>query len=417
MYMHSRLLMLCLTMLSVIAMPRDAAAIERFYELRYKAQVLPQDGKIHMEMHLNGERLPSQIVLAIDPHRYKNFTSTDPLDVTGNSVTWRPRGKFSRLAYDFVVNHERGRDHYDSYMAADWAIFRGDRLVPRARVTARRNMQSRAILEFVLPTGWSALTPYERTAGEPRLIDDKSRRFDRPEGWMIAGKLGTRSETIADIHTIIASPAGEEVRRQDTLAFLNWNLPQLANIFKTLPSRLLIVSAGDPMWRGGLSAPASLFVHSHRPLISENRTSTLLHELVHVAMGINGGDSNDWIVEGFAEFYSMEILRRSGGISQTRYNDAVQRLDAWGSRASDLFVANSSGAVTARAVMVLRNADQEIRRATANKASLDEVARELAQRKGEVSLELLQSIAARVAGRRVQSLERTALTATPVKRR
>lgn len=414
MYAYTRLMMLCLMVLGLPAMPLDAATTEHFYDLRYKAQVLPQDGKIHMEMHLSGERLPSRIVFTIDPQRHKTFTSTDPLEVTGNSVTWRPRGKFSRLAYDFVVNHERGRDHYDSYMAEDWAIFRGDRLVPRARVTARRNMQSRAVLVFELPPGWSALTPYERTTGEPRLIDNQSRRFDRPEGWMIAGKIGTRSETIADIHTIIASPVGEDVRRQDTLAFLNWNLPQLANIFKTLPSRLLIVSAGDPMWRGGLSAPASLFVHSHRPLISENRTSTLLHELVHVAMGINGGDSNDWIVEGFAEFYSMEILRRSGGISQTRYNDAVQRLDAWGSRASHLFVENSSGAVTARAVMVLRNADLEIRSATANKASLDEVARELAQRKGEVSLELLQSIAAKVAGRRIHSLERAALIAMPV---
>ena len=43
--------------------------------------------------------------------------------------------------------------------------------------------------------------------------------------------------------------------------------------------RLLIVSAGDPMWRGGLSGPSSMFLHSDRPLISENRTSTLLHEL------------------------------------------------------------------------------------------------------------------------------------------
>jgi predicted metalloprotease with PDZ domain len=411
MYNPVRLLMLCLTIVSVSAVPySDAVAAEHFYDLRYKAQILPQEGKIRVEMHLSGERLPSEIVLAIDPQRYKAFTSTDSLQVTSNSVTWQPRGKFAKLTYEFVVNSERGREHYDSFMTSDWAIFRGDRLVPRARVTARRNMQSRAVLEFVLPPGWSALTPYERTAGEPRVIDDKSRRFDRPEGWMIAGRLGTRSETIAGIHTIIASPESENVRRQDALAFLNWNLPQLASVFKSsMPGRVLIVSAGDPMWRGGLSAPGSLFLHADRPLISENRTSTLLHELVHVAMGINGGHDSDWIVEGFAEFYSMEILRRSGGISQIRYDDAMQKLGAWGARAPDLFVEHSSGAVTARAVTVLRNVDIDIRKATANRASLDDVARELAQAKGEVSLELLQAVAAKVAGHRVAVLERAAL--------
>ena len=294
-------LLLQIATLSLALAPQfvTAASKERFYDLRYKAQIVPQSGIIHMEVHLTGERLPSRVVLSIDPQRYRTFESTDALEITAETVTWRPRGKFSRLEYDFVVDHERGRDRYDSYLTQDWAIFRGDRLVPRARATAPRSLQSRATLDFSMPAGWSALTSYERTAGERRGIDDKTRRFDRPEGWMIAGKLGTRSETIAGTHAIVASPAGESARRQDALAFLNWNLPHLDRVFGSLPSRLLIVSAGDPMWRGGLSAPGSLFVHSQLPLISENRTSTLLHELVHIAMGIHGDDTSDWIVEGF----------------------------------------------------------------------------------------------------------------------
>lgn len=410
----SRRLLTLIAILSLALAPQFIAAAtgERFYDLRYKAHVQPQAGVIHMELHLRGERLPSRIVLSIDPQRHRAFKSTDPLKIAGNTVSWQPHGKFSRLEYDFVVNNERGRDRYDSYLTEDWAIFRGDRLVPRARATAPRSLRAHATLDFVMPAGWSALTPYERTAGAPRTIDDPMRRFDRPVGWMIAGKLGTRSETIAGVHAIFASPEGETARRQDALAFLNWNLPQLAAIFGPLPPRLLIVSAGDPMWRGGLSAPGSLFIHSHLPLISENRTSTLLHELVHVAMGIRGDDTGDWIVEGFAEFYSIEVLRRSGGISQARYADAMQKLSAWAARAPDLFVANASGAVTARAVTILRHADDEIRRSTGGKASLDEVARELAHRQGEVNLELLQASAAKVAGHRVQALERSSLMAT-----
>jgi hypothetical protein len=401
---------------SFLTLPAHAASQPKpdlFYDLHYRAQFQPEAGTVHVELHLKGNHLPRKLVLKIDPKRQRAFTSTDPLETTAKSVTWQPQGKSARLAYDFVVNHERSSGAFDSLMTKDWALFRGDRMVPKVSVTAPRNLKSHATLEFVLPKGWSALTPYERESGEPRTFDDPKRRFDRPQGWMIVGKLGTRSEKIADIHTIIASPAGEDTRRQDTLAFLNWNLPLLAGIFQSFPSRLLIVSAGDPMWRGGLSAPASLFVHSHRPLISENRTSTLLHELVHVAMGIHGDHESDWIVEGFAEFYSIESLRRSGGISKDRYDDAMQKLGSWGSRAPTLFVKSSSGATTARAVIALHKADDEIRHATGGKGSLDDVARELAHRQGKVSLPLLQSIAEKVAGRRVQSLERAQLSAPP----
>jgi predicted metalloprotease with PDZ domain len=177
-----------------------------------------------------------------------------------------------------------------------------------------------------------------------------------------------------------------------------------------LPPRLLIVSAGDPMWRGGLSGPASVFVHSDRPLISENRTSTLLHELVHVALGIRGDEESDWIVEGLAEYYSLETLRRSGSISAQRHKEALHRLGRWAQRSTTLFAKNSTGATTARAVMALRAADAEIRGATGGKASLDDVARKLAGERGMVSLVRLQKAAQEVAGRPLHSLEREQLS-------
>ncbi|MFL6576614.1 MAG: hypothetical protein ACJ8MR_08355, partial [Povalibacter sp.] len=160
----------------------------------------------------------------------------------------------------------------------------------------------------------------------------------------------------------------------------------------------------------GLSGPSSLFVHADRPLVSENRTSTLLHELVHVGMGIRGDEESDWIVEGFAEYYSVETLRRSGGIGKQRYDEALRRLREWAQRTPSLFEQSSSGATTARAVIALKSADDEIRRVSAGKASLDNVARELATKGGEVSLERLQSVAAKVAGRPVTSLDRAVLS-------
>jgi hypothetical protein len=387
-----------------------AAATPRYYEAAYRAHFRPDAGIVEMEIQLSGERLPSRLVLHVDPRRHQQFTSTDPLQIEPSHVTWQPRGRVSRLRYQFVVDHERSPKRYDSRMTGEWAIFRAEKMVPRASVTARRSLHSRAMLEFELPKGWSAATPYG-SVGELRYtLDDPARRFDQPEGWMLVGKIGSRNDKIGSVRVVVAAPSGDQARRQDTLAFLKFTLPRLEEVFPHLPARLLIVSAGDPMWRGGLSGPGSMFLHSDRPLISENRTSTLLHELIHIALGIRGDEESDWIVEGFAELYSLETLRRSGGISEQRYKQALKQQSEWAKRSATLFGAHSNGPTTARAVLALRAADAEIRNSTAGKASLDDVARKLASERGAVSLVRLQKAAQDVAGRPLRSLEREQLS-------
>jgi hypothetical protein len=227
---------------------------------------------------------------------------------------------------------------------------------------------------------------------------------------MLAGKIGSRNEKIGSVRVVVAAPTGDNARRQDMLAFLKFTLPRLQEVLPHLPPRLLIVTAGDPMWRGGLSGPSSMFLHSDRPLISENRTSTLLHELGHIALGIRGDEESDWIVEGLAELYSLETLRRSGSISEQRYKQALHHLAQWAQRSPTLFASHSNGPTTARAVIALRAADAEIRSASAGKASIDDVARKLASERGTVSLVRLQKAAQEVAGRPLKSLEREQLS-------
>jgi predicted metalloprotease with PDZ domain len=407
--MRLRLVPLLLLM-PVMMSGTAAAAAPKYYDVAYRAHFRPEAGIVDVEIALSGERLPSRVVLHVDSRRHKKFTSTDPLQIEPSHVTWQPQGHASRLRYQFVVDHERAPQHYDSRMTADWAIFRAEKMVPRASATARRSLHSRATLEFEVPQGWAVATPYG-SVGELRYaVDDPQRRFDQPEGWMLAGKIGSRNEKIADVRVVVAAPTGDSARRQDTLTFLKFTLPRLQEVFPHLPPRLLIVSAGDPMWRGGLSGPASMFLHSDRPLISENRTSTLLHELAHVALGIRGDEESDWIVEGLAEFYSIETLRRSGSISAQRHKEALQRLARWAKRSTTLFGSHSNGATTARAVLAMRAADAEIRSATGGKASLDDVARKLASEGGTVSLVRLQKAAQEVAGRPLHSLEREQLS-------
>lgn len=385
-------------------------AAPKYYDVAYRAHFRPDAGVVDLEIALSGDRLPSRIVLHVDSRRHKQFTSTDPLQIEPSHVTWQPRGHASRLRYQFVVDHERSPRHYDSRMTDDWAIFRAEKMVPRVSVTARRSLHSRATLEFEVPQGWSVATPYG-SVGELRYtVDDPQRKFDEPAGWMLAGKIGSRNEKIAGVRVVVAAPAGDSARRQDMLTFLKFTLPRMQEVFPDLPPRLLIVSAGDPMWRGGLSGPASMFLHSDRPLISENRTSTLLHELAHIALGLRGDEESDWIVEGLAEYYSLETLRRSGSISAQRHKDALQRLAQWAKRSTTLFGKSSNGATTARAVLAMHAADAEIRSATGNEASLDDVARKLASERGTVSLVRLQKAAQEVAGRPLRSLEREQLS-------
>lgn len=384
-------------------------AAERYYEAAFRVEVKPRRAAVLVELKLTGDRLPSRIEFHIDPERHRAFASELPVTQKGNVVTWLPSGKDARITYEFVATHERASKRYDSLVSDDWAVFRADKMVPRMAVTSRKSLKGRTTLSFSLPVGWTAEAPYPQES-KTFKVSDTERRFDRPAGWILIGKLGKRSEIIDGIQTIVAAPEGEASRRQDILAFLNWNLPHLKDVFPTFPKRLLVVTAGDPMWRGGLSGPASLFLHSERPLISENRTSTLLHELVHVAMGIRGDEESDWIPEGLAEYYSLETLRRSGGIGRNRHDEAIDRMQTWARESPSVFARESSGAVTARAVIAFREVDAEIRKATSGKASLDDVAAALARERGEVNLERLQTEARKVAGRELESLKRQHLS-------
>jgi predicted metalloprotease with PDZ domain len=397
---------------AVLLCPISRAATV-YYDTEYRLAVHPEQHTITVEIRLKGDELPSRLKFKIEGDRYRNFSSTDALQKSASQVEWTPQGKFSRLQYDFVVDHQRKPGGFDSLMTDKWAVFRGEKLVPPVAVTAKRKLHSRSSLTATLPPNWSLITHYAGANEKIIRFNDDQKRFDRPQGWMLAGEIGTRSEIITGVQTTVAAPTGDNARREDTLAFLNWNLPKLLEIFPKFPRRILVVYAGDPMWRGGLSGPDSVFLHADRPLISENRTSTLLHELVHVALGIRGDEESDWIVEGLAEYYSLETLRRSGSIDKQRYDESLRSLEKWARRSPNLFVANSSGATTARAVIAFKQADDEIRAASRGKASLDDVTRQFEETGGEVTLGALQSAAERVAGKPIMALTRERLTGAP----
>ena len=380
------------------------------YDVDYRAQIAPDEGIARVEIALRGEKLPSKVVLRVDADRHLAFSGDSGLDVADDKVTWKPSPPVATLRYQFVIKNQKASGRYDSYINADWSILRSDKMIPPMAVTAAKGLQSRASLSFDLPEDWSVAAPYEEDGDKRYRLVDPGRGLARPKGWLILGRITSRQDDIEGVDTRVAAPRGEDIRLQDTLAFLNWVLPEVTAIFPGFPQRLLVVSAREPMWLGGLSGTRSLFMHGSRPLVSGNRTSSLIHELVHVASGIRGDHESDWIVEGLAEYYAVNLLYRSGGMSTARYQQTLAELEDWGREADSLLVKRSSGAVTARAVAVLLGLDQDIRQASNGRASLDDVARELAATRGVVSLERLNTLASQVAGAEITALQREALS-------
>ena len=391
---------------ALVAFASSPALAARYYDVDYTFRLQPDDGIATVTIELgDNANLVREIRLRIDPERHSAFDADGELVVDDNYATWTPPKDGGGLTYTIPIDNKRRSGRYDARMTQDWALFRGDDLVPPATVRTLVGAESRARLRFEAPSGWSTVTPYTRLEDDSYVIENDGRRFDRPTGWMLAGNVGLRLEDIAGTKVVVAGPYDQGVRRMTILAMLNWNLPELVKVFPDYHDKLLIVSANDPMWRGGLSGPASLYIHADRPVISENGTSSLLHEIVHTAMRLSSSSDDDWIVEGFAEYYSLQLMLRSGTITQKRYDRALRMQAEWGEDVTDLRSSNSRGENTARSVGVMVALDAEIREATGGAASIDDVAAELASGSRDVSLDRFIEVAETVAGTSLSSID------------
>lgn len=394
--------------------PGEQAAPERIYAVTFDARIVPTERAAHVTVRLRDpEGWVKQIEWRIDPERHRDFGGTGTIETEGDVVRWLPTGGSSRFDYVFRIDHLRDEKSYDARCAESWAIFRGDDLVPPAAVRSDVGARSTSRLRLKVPEGWSKVAPFPiGDDGAFQVVDDH-RRFDRPVGWMAVGELAVLRETVAGTKIAIAGPYGNRLHRLDILALLRWTLPSLRDEVGSLPDRLVIVGAGDPMWRGALSGPRSAFVHASRPLISDDTTSPVLHEIVHATLGIRGAEGADWIVEGLAEYYSMEALVRSQTISRRRHAKALARMARRAEEATSLTVDASSGAVTARAVGVFAALDAEIQAKTEGQKSLDDVVRILVASRSDVTNESLEAATAEVAGSDFSSFFRREVDRSP----
>jgi hypothetical protein len=382
-----------------------AQAKNRHYGLQYGLTLKPAEDRAEVSLTLD-DRIKDNISsmrFHIDLARHTGFAGDGEIKEEGEYVTWTPPTTGGKLSFQVPVSHERPNGRFDARMTEDWAIFRGDDIFPPARTEQQNDAEADATLRVHLPKGWSFLTAYP-TSEQVYEIEHPRRSFDRPTGWMAAGHLGVRREMIANTRVIVAGPLKGKVRRLDMIALLNWNLPEVRRLIPDMPERILIVSAGDPMWRGGLSGPGSLFMHADRPLLSENGSSSLVHEMIHVANRLEAEPGADWIVEGLAEYYSLKTLWRSGTLTDHRYKQSFLKYEEWGKQAERLDMEVSRGPVTARAVGIMRKLDREIYKKTKQQKSLDDIMRLLVAYKQKISLERFREAVADAMGKSADAL-------------
>ena len=346
------------------------------FALDYTIELLPKQDQARITMALGkGSERVARLSFDFDAKRYSGFKATGGQFAAAGTgkATWTPAGDGSKLTWLVRITHQRDAGDFDARMTPDWALFRGDKVIPFIKARMKKNTGSTARLRFVLPPGWTNVDTGWMRNGDHFLIDNRERKFDRPIGWMIAGKVGTRRDQFGMTEIAVAAPKGDPLDRMDALTMINFVWPEIEGAFGKTPRKVLIVGAGDPMWRGGLSAPNSLFFHSQRPLVSENATSTLFHELSHVVTRISGEDRSDWIAEGLAEFYSVELVWRAGGMSDARRERVYDNLRDWGRTVKTLRTDRSSAETTARAVVLLHELDAEIRARTKDQKDIDDV--------------------------------------------
>jgi len=370
-----------LPLLAVLLLLIAQAHAAKRVDLDFNVKFVPEQDLAEIELLVEeGDAIRYLDFNLGDEGLYSDFETSDEgsWKQEGGRGVWRPGAGKARLSYRVKVSHQRKSGRFDARMTNDWALLRGDDLVPSGRVDQQDGVRLISRLKIELPEGWKSVeTGWPRIGKNRFRIDNPERLFDRPTGWILAGKLGSRRARLGETDVTVAGPVGEGLRRMDILTLLTFVWPEVQNVFPRDPKKLLIVGAGDPMWRGGLSGPNSLFMHADRPLVSENGTSSLVHELVHVFSRITDADRSDWISEGLAEYYAIELMRRAGGMSEDRYQRVREHLTKWSRKVSTLRTERSSGPVTARAVLLLQELDREIRQRSKNRHSLDDVARGL----------------------------------------
>ncbi|PZR26258.1 MAG: hypothetical protein DI524_21350, partial [Ectopseudomonas oleovorans] len=197
---------------SLLLLSLPAFAATQKVDLDYRVRFLPESNQAEVSITLEkGEYVRSLDFNLGEDGRFSDFQADGQWsqEVAGRGK-WQPGEGKSVLSYRVLIDSERKPGRYDARMTDDWALFRGDDLIPAAKLDQQNKTELVARLQFELPKGWKSVeTGWPRIGKNRFRIDNPQRKFDRPTGWMLAGKLGTRRTRLGDTESAISAPVGE----------------------------------------------------------------------------------------------------------------------------------------------------------------------------------------------------------------
>lgn len=362
------------------------------YSVLYTVQIDRDHNSLaRVRWELSGIDEIGYLRLKLEGDRYRSFSGTGSFERRGEELVWTPRAPYAHLTYIVLIDHRRAEGKgFDSYASKDWILTRTDDLFPDVTVGLRKeiepNPEARARLAFKLPEGWRALSPlpFEKKSGS-FIVEMPQKYFDRPWGWLLLGQVGVASTTIEGCRVTVGTVPGVELKPKRVLHLVRGALPIMRRLFGTPPPKILIVSAPDPMWRGGLSGESSFFLHGDRPLRTPDKTNPVLHELFHVLAPFRPAPDGHWVTEGLAEYYSLEIQRRLGRLTPKGFGRGLSRLRQYGRWNIDITKTHDLAVTNNTAPLLMYALDEKVRSLTKGERSLDDVVVYLAGRGGRVA--------------------------------
>ena len=130
------------------------------YSVLYDVGLVASEKSAHVTIRLWDDSEPIEwIRFRIDPNRYRAIEADGELRDVEKGVEWVPPKGGGRFKYVFSIDHLRNEQAYDARCAKNWAIFRGEDLVPRMRIKTSVTARSESRMRLRLPEGWSAAIP------------------------------------------------------------------------------------------------------------------------------------------------------------------------------------------------------------------------------------------------------------------